>query len=68
MKIKGPSVKPVDGPRVRTYNREADGTGWYFVDTSKAGRRRWCDMSTCGNAEKARRHQRKTCTQETLAP
>jgi predicted RNA-binding Zn ribbon-like protein len=33
--------------------------GWYFVDTSKAGRRRWCDMATCGNAEKARRHQRK---------
>jgi len=30
--------------------------GWLFVDTSKAGRRRWCDMATCGNDEKARRH------------
>ena len=30
--------------------------GWLFLDTSKNGRRRWCDMSTCGNAAKARRH------------
>jgi predicted RNA-binding Zn ribbon-like protein len=29
---------------------------WLFLDTSKAGRRRWCDMSDCGNAAKARRH------------
>jgi predicted RNA-binding Zn ribbon-like protein len=30
--------------------------GWLFIDTSKAGRRRWCDMATCGNAAKSRRH------------
>ncbi len=30
--------------------------GWVFVDTSKNGRRRWCDMATCGNTAKARRH------------
>jgi len=29
--------------------------GWVFVDTSKSGRRRWCDMATCGNVAKARR-------------
>lgn len=29
--------------------------GWVFVDTSKNGRRRWCDMATCGNVAKARR-------------
>lgn len=29
--------------------------GWVFVDSSKSGRRRWCDMATCGNAAKARR-------------
>lgn len=28
--------------------------GWLFLDTSKAGRRRWCDMRTCGNDAKAR--------------
>lgn len=33
--------------------------GWHFVDTSKGGRRRWCDMTTCGNVAKANRHRRK---------
>jgi predicted RNA-binding Zn ribbon-like protein len=33
----------------------ADECGWLFLDTSKSGRRRWCDMSDCGNREKARR-------------
>jgi predicted RNA-binding Zn ribbon-like protein len=31
--------------------------GWVFLDTSKSGRRRWCDMATCGNSAKARRFQ-----------
>jgi predicted RNA-binding Zn ribbon-like protein len=29
---------------------------WLFVDTSKNRSRRWCDMKTCGNRSKARRH------------
>ena len=29
---------------------------WLFVDESKAGTRRWCDMSSCGNRAKSRRH------------
>lgn len=33
-----------------------DDCGWVFLDRSKAGRRRWCDMATCGNVAKARRH------------
>ncbi|ALN62442.1 hypothetical protein GLA29479_1564 [Lysobacter antibioticus] len=33
--------------------------GWVFVDTSKNGRRRWCDMATCGNVAKARRFQQR---------
>jgi predicted RNA-binding Zn ribbon-like protein len=28
---------------------------WTFLDSSKAGRRRWCDMAVCGNAAKSRR-------------
>lgn len=28
-----------------------------FFDRSPAGRRRWCSMSACGNADKARRHR-----------
>lgn len=30
-----------------------------FLDTSKNGKRRWCDMRTCGNREKAARHRTK---------
>ena len=30
---------------------------WLFLDTSKNNTRRWCDMKTCGNRMKARRHQ-----------
>jgi predicted RNA-binding Zn ribbon-like protein len=30
---------------------------WVFYDNSRTGRRRWCDMSTCGNRAKAARHR-----------
>lgn len=29
--------------------------GWLFVDRSRNGLRRWCDMKVCGNRNKARR-------------
>jgi predicted RNA-binding Zn ribbon-like protein len=32
--------------------------GWLFIDTSKSGRRVWCDMATCGNAAKSERFAR----------
>ena len=35
---------------------------WLFVDESKAETRRWCDMSSCGNRAKSRRHYLKTKT------
>jgi predicted RNA-binding Zn ribbon-like protein len=34
-----------------------DGCRWVFYDESRAGRRRWCDMATCGNRAKAARHR-----------
>ncbi len=34
--------------------------GWLFIDRSKGGQRRWCDMATCGNAAKSRRHYDRT--------
>ena len=34
--------------------------GWLFVDTSKSGRRIWCDMATCGNTAKSQRFARAT--------
>jgi len=30
---------------------------WVFYDESRAGKRRWCDMSSCGNRAKAARHR-----------
>jgi predicted RNA-binding Zn ribbon-like protein len=30
---------------------------WLFLDTSKNGTRRWCDMKICGNRMKAKRYQ-----------
>jgi predicted RNA-binding Zn ribbon-like protein len=40
------------------YIRECDGheCDWLFLDTSRNHSRRWCDMKTCGNRAKARRH------------
>lgn len=32
---------------------------WLFLDRSKSGTRRWCDMGACGNRAKAERHYRK---------
>lgn len=31
--------------------------GWLFLDRSKNGKRRWCDMADCGNREKQRLFQ-----------
>ena len=32
---------------------------WLFLDRSRNGSRRWCDMAVCGNRQKARRHYRR---------
>jgi predicted RNA-binding Zn ribbon-like protein len=47
-----------DGRRVRRCANDA--CLWLFVDESKAGSRRWCDMASCGNRAKSRRHYQKT--------
>ncbi len=36
---------------------EGAGCGWFFVDRSKAGRRRWCNMEVCGNRVKVRSYR-----------
>ena len=43
-------------PQTRTRICAGTNCGWLFIDRSKAGRRRWCDMATCGNAAKGKRH------------
>jgi predicted RNA-binding Zn ribbon-like protein len=34
----------------------SDTCGWLFMDSSKNHTRRWCDMKSCGNRAKARKH------------
>jgi len=34
-----------------------EGCGWFFVDRSHAGRRRWCSMAACGNRAKVREYR-----------
>lgn len=43
--------QPVDRLRVC----RGTNCSWVFIDSSKAGRRRWCDMAVCGNVAKAQR-------------
>ncbi|NED94021.1 hypothetical protein G1H11_01705 [Phytoactinopolyspora alkaliphila] len=37
--------------------RACDRCGWFFIDTSRSRRRRWCSMKTCGNQAKAARYR-----------
>lgn len=36
--------------------RQCSECGWLFYDATRNRSRRWCDMGTCGNRAKARRH------------
>lgn len=51
-------VETVDRDRLRVCR--GPHCGWLFLDSSKAGRRRWCDMATCGTAAKSRRRRAAT--------
>jgi predicted RNA-binding Zn ribbon-like protein len=45
-------------PTVRALHQCAGATcGWLFLDTTKNRSRRWCDMASCGNRTKVRRHR-----------
>jgi len=37
---------------------------WLFIDRSRNGSRRWCDMTVCGNRQKARRHYQRRIQNE----
>jgi predicted RNA-binding Zn ribbon-like protein len=46
-----------DGHPARIKICASDTCDWIFYDASSTSRRRWCDMSTCGNRAKAARHR-----------
>ncbi len=39
---------------------EGPGCGWFFLDRSRSGTRRWCSSGDCGNRARARRHYART--------
>ncbi|HJP70653.1 MAG TPA: CGNR zinc finger domain-containing protein [Candidatus Limnocylindria bacterium] len=45
-----------------------DGCRAIFIDRSPTGRRRWCDMRTCGNQAKVARHRARIKADAPLAP
>jgi predicted RNA-binding Zn ribbon-like protein len=49
----------VSGQPERIHICDNDTCRWIFYDTSRTGRRRWCDMATCGNQAKQARHRAK---------
>ncbi|WP_082899840.1 CGNR zinc finger domain-containing protein [Rhodococcus phenolicus] len=54
------AVDLLTGPRAARVKRcAADDCALVFVDTSRAGSRRWCSMARCGNRDKVRAHRRK---------
>lgn len=38
---------------------EGEGCAWLFLDTSRPGNKRWCDMTVCGNRAKAKRYRQR---------
>jgi len=51
-------VLPIPTARLRIC--QGGNCSWVFVDSSKAGGRRWCDMAVCGNAAKSKRFYART--------
>jgi predicted RNA-binding Zn ribbon-like protein len=49
----------VNGELARVHRCADPRCGRVFYDSSRNGKRRWCDMTTCGNRAKAARHRRK---------
>jgi predicted RNA-binding Zn ribbon-like protein len=47
-------------PLKRTRECASPRCTWIFIDRSRGGQRRWCDMATCGNQAKSRRHYERT--------
>jgi predicted RNA-binding Zn ribbon-like protein len=64
------AVQLLTGPNARRIRRCAsEKCDWLFLDTSKRGNRRWCDMTVCGNRAKAQRfYSRKKVQKTTIEP
>ena len=52
-----------DDERGRVRVCQGEDCAWLFLDRSRRRDRRWCDMSSCGNRAKAKRHYARTKVQ-----
>lgn len=57
------AISLLSGPEWRKV-RICPNCNWLFVDRSRNGSRLWCDMSVCGNRQKARRHYERSKAKE----
>ena len=71
-RLADPLVQEIQSGRAERVRICANDTcRWVFFDESRAGRRRWCDMASCGNRAKAARHRARakaSATASTDAP
>ena len=58
------AVEVLTGPRERLRRCEGPRCALLFLDTSRNGRRRWCDMKVCGNRAKNRAFHRRAARSE----
>ena len=54
-------------PKLRVGECDSATCSWLFVDRSRGRRRRWCEMKSCGNRAKARRHYARKKTGKRVA-
>ncbi len=47
-------------PPERVRGCAGPGRGWFFLDRTRAGTRRWCSSDGCGNRDRVRRHYART--------
>jgi len=54
------AIDLLTGGSLARVRRCADAScGWLFLDATRSGTRRWCDMAVCGNRSKVRRFRRR---------
>ncbi len=59
LRVVDAAIELLTSARVGRMKRCA-GCGWFFVDETKNGSRRWCSMATCGASAKSQRYYQKT--------
>lgn len=55
-------------PAARLRQCPGDHCGWFFLDTTKRGNRRWCSMSECGQEAKTARRRERSAAHPAAGP